>query len=65
MPDYEVDVTVSFEVNVVARDCDDVFEAEEQGEAIVAALIDKSGIPADAWPSVEAWQTIKIEKGGE
>ena len=66
MTKYEVNVTCSFEVHLIVDDCAEGFEAEEQAEAIVVALIDKSGIPEDSYVSVDAWQSEEVEeKGGE
>ena len=64
MPDYEVDVTVSFEVNVVVRDCTDGFEFGEAEEQ-VCALIETQGIPNGIVLDLEAWQSMEMEKGGE
>ena len=61
MPDYEVDVTVSFEVRTVVRDCTDGFgfgEAEEQ----ICALIETQGIPNGIVLDLEAWQSMEMEE---
>ena len=65
MPDYEVDVTVSFEVRTIVRDCTDGSEYGEAEELICDLIrtqdfpLLREGIVFD----VEAWQSLEIEKG--
>ena len=61
MPDYEVDVTVSFEVRTVVRDCADGFEFGEAEEQI-CALIETQGIPNGIVLDLEAWQSMEMEE---
>lgn len=61
MPDYEVDVTVSFEVRTVVRDCTDGFEFGEAEEQ-VCALIETQGIPNGIVIDLEAWQSMELEE---
>ena len=61
MPDYEVDVTVSFEVRTVVRDCTDGFEFGEAEEQ-VCALIETQGIPNGIVIDLEAWQSTDMEE---
>ena len=60
MPDYEVDVTVSFDVQVVVRDCTDGFELGEAEELVMDNVWKYAD---DAWLTVEAYQSEEIEKG--
>ena len=60
MPDFEVDVTVSFDVQVVVRDCIDGFEF---GEAEELVMDNVWKYVEDAWLSIEAYQSLEIEKG--
>ena len=63
MPDYEVDVTVSFEVQTIVRDCTDGFEYGEAEEQIYE-LIRTQGLPREGIVfDIEAWQSLEIEKG--
>ena len=63
MPDYEVDVTVSFEVRTVVRDCTDGFEFGE-AEELICELIRTQGLPREGIMfDVEAYQSLEIEKG--
>ena len=60
MPDFEVDVTVSFDVQVVVRDCTDGFEFGEAEELVMSNVWEYA---EDAWLSIEAYQSLEIEKG--
>lgn len=63
MPDFEVDVTVSFEVRTIMRDCTDGFEYGEAEEQIYE-LIRTQGLPREGIVfDIEAWQSLEIEKG--
>ena len=62
MPDYEVDITVSFEVRTVVRDCTDGFEFGEAEEQ-VCELIRTQGLPREGIVfDVEAWQSMEMEE---
>ena len=62
MPDYEVDVTVSFEVRTVVRDCTDGFEFGEAEEQ-VCELVRTQGLPREGIVfDVEAWQSMEMEE---
>ncbi len=63
MPDYEVDVTVSFDTQIIVRDCTDGFEYGE-AEELICDLIRTQGLPREGIMfDVEAWQSLEIEKG--
>tara|TARA_Y100001936_G_C15663102_1_gene452264 strand:- start:42 stop:245 length:204 start_codon:yes stop_codon:yes gene_type:complete len=60
MPDFEVDVTVSFDTQVIVRDCTDGFEFGEAEELVMDNVWKYA---EDAWLSIEAYQSLEIEKG--
>ncbi len=63
MPDFEVDVTVSFDTQVIVRDCTDGFEFGE-AEELIYELIRTQGLPREGIVfDIEAWQAIQIKKG--
>ena len=63
MPDFDVDVTVSFDVQVVVHDCTDGFEFGE-AEELICELIRTQGLPREGILfDVEAYQSLEIEKG--
>ena len=62
MPDYEVDVTVSFEVQVLVRNCTDGFEFGE-AEELIYELIRTQGLPREGIVfDIEAWQSMDMEE---
>lgn len=63
MPDYEVGVSIMFDVEVTVRDCADDFMAMANAEEEVISNMQQYW--KEAWISVDAYESVEIEKGGE